>query len=264
MSLTDEQRRLREGKLTASVIGCLMTGDADKTLDLWRQMVGAEREEPDWERIWPVQLGVASEALNLEWYAYKTGHPLFRCGEVVTHPRHEWACATLDGFDDALVGPVDAKHVGGFEPRATVVARYLPQMTWQMDVSGAKRSALSIIEGAREPVTEIIEWHAEYSAELWRRAAVFMECVWSLTPPVEMPAVAAPVAAVREADLSANNLWCVEADAWLTNRNAAKRFTSSEKELKLLVEADVRRAHGAGIEITRDRANRLSIKELKP
>lgn len=261
--LTEEQLRLRDGKLTASSVGCLMTGNTDKLLDLWRQMVGAEREEVDWAHIWPVRLGEASEALNLEWWAYKTGRALRRGGEVVVHPRHKWACATLDGFDDGLVGPVDAKHVGGFEPRATVIARYLPQMTWQMDCTGAKRSALSIIEGARAPVPEIIEWDAEYSAELWRRAAAFMECVWSLTPPVALPAVAAPVPATREADLSASNLWCVEADAWLTHRVAAKRFAGAEKELKALVEDDVKRAHGAGIECTRDRAGRLSIKEIR-
>lgn len=263
MSLTAEQMRLREGKLTASSVGCLMTGDADKLLDLWRQMVGAERDEPDWAHIWPVRLGETTEALNLEWWEYKTGRVLTRKGEVVAHPTVEWACATLDGFDDGLIGPVDAKHVGGFEQRATVVTRYLPQMTWQMDATGAKRSALSIIEGAREPVAEIIEWDAEYSAELWRRARAFMECVWSMVPPVALPAVAAPVAAVREVDLSHSNSWCVEADAWLTHRASAKRFAAAEKELKAQIEADVRRAHGAGVEVLRDRAGRLSIREQR-
>lgn len=263
MSLTEEQLRQRDGKLSASVVGCLMTADTDKMLDLWRLMVGDPAYvEPDWAHIWPIRLGEASEALNLEWWTYKTGRPLSRCGEVVVHPKHEWACATLDGFDEGLVGPVDAKHVGGFEPVETIVARYLPQMTWQMDVTGAKRAALSIIAGAKEPVVETLEWNADYSSELWRRAAAFMHCVWDLRPPVALPAVAAPVAAVRDADMSESNWWCEQAAAWLSTYKEARAAEIASKELKKLVAPDAKRAFGAGVEIIRDRAGRLSLREL--
>jgi hypothetical protein len=264
MALTEEQQRLREGRLTASAVGALMSGDEDKLLDLWREMTGADRDVPDWEHIWPVQLGVATEALNLSWYSYRTGRPLCRQGEVVVHPRHEWAASTLDAFDEGLVGPVDAKHVGGWEQRSVIVARYLPQMTWQMDCTCTKKSVLSIIEGVKEPVAEFIEWDADYSAELWRRAEQFMECVWNLTPPVALPAVAAPVAAVREVCMDESNIWTNYAAEWLDCRVAAKAFAAAEKELKAAVPADAKRAYGAGIECIRDRAGRLSIKGMKP
>lgn len=262
MSLTAEQQRLREGRLTASAVGPLMTGEADKLLNLWRLMVGdPDFEDRDWDRFWPARLGSASEALSLEWYGYTTGRPVARCGEVVIHPVHDWAAATLDGFDDGLVGPVEAKHVGGFEPRDRIVARYLPQVTWQMDVTGTKRAALSIIEGAKEPVIELVEWDAAYSAELWRRADAFMECVRSLTAPVAIEPVAAPVAAVIEYDFTGRNEWAAHAGAWIDNRTAAKAFAASEKGLKGLVPADAAKCTGHGIAITRDRAGRLSIKE---
>lgn len=262
--LTPEQLRLRDGKLTASAVGALVSGDDEKVLNLWRFMVGdPDYDEPDWQRIWPVRLGEATEALNLEWYGHKLGRALCRSGEVVMHPSCSWACATLDGFDDGLVGPVDAKHVGGFEAREKIVTRYFAQMTWQMDCTGTKRSALSIIEGGREPAIEIIEWDAGYSAELWARAEAFMRCVESLTPPVTLPAVAAAVPAVREVDLSMSNAWVSAAADWLENRLAARTFGSAEKSLKGLIEPDVKRAFGAGVEGTRDRAGRLTLKESK-
>lgn len=262
MALTPEQRRLREGKLSASEVGKLMSGDADKIMNLWRVKVG-EIDEPDLSGVWPVALGVHTEALNLFWYRRTTGRPLELCGEVVTHPNCAWACATLDGFDNELVGPVDAKHVGGFEKLQTIVARYSAQMHWQMDCTGTKRSALSIIEGSREPVIEYIDWDAEFSKELWRRAAIFMQCVWDLTPPVAFPPIQAPVAAVKEVDMSTSNAWAVNAENWLKTKGYARSCAIAEKELKALVAPDVKRAYGSGIEIARDRANRMSIKELR-
>lgn len=260
--LTPEQRRLREGKLSASEVGRLMTGDPDKIMNLWRVKVG-EIEEDDLSDVWPVQLGIHTEALNLAWYERNTGHHLFKRGSVVTHPTVPWACSTLDGFDIKLVGPVDAKHVGGFEKLQTIVARYSAQMHWQMDCTGTTRSALSIIEGSREPVIEYIDWDAEYSAELWRRAEIFMQCVWDLTPPVAFPPIQAPVAAVKEVDMTGSNAWAVNADAWLKTKGYARSCVLAEKALKELVAPDVRRAYGGGIEITRDRANRMSVKELR-
>lgn len=260
--LTPEQLRLRAGKLTASAVGRLMSGDPDKIMSLWRTMVG-EADEEDLSDIWAVRLGETTEALNLAWYERNTGRRLIWQGKVVTHPTHHWACATLDGFDTELGGPVDAKHVGGFEPRSTVVARYTAQMHWQMDCTGTKRSALSIIEGAREPVIEIVEWNAEYSAELWRRAGIFMQCVWDLSPPVAFAPIQAPVAAVKEVDMTTSNSWAQEAENWLKTKGYARSCQIAEKELKALVASDVKRAFGHGIEITRDRANRMSIKELR-
>lgn len=128
--LTEAQLRARDGRLTASRVAALMTGDEAKILDLWREMVGDPAWTPeDLSGVWPVQLGIATEALNLEWYARKHG-PLTRQGEVVIHPTADWAVCTLDGFDAALPGPVECKHVGGREPLERVLERYQPQLHW--------------------------------------------------------------------------------------------------------------------------------------
>jgi hypothetical protein len=62
--LTKAQIEQRQGKLTASRVACLMTGDAEKILRLYKEMIGEEDEE-DLSRVWPVALGVAAEQLQL-------------------------------------------------------------------------------------------------------------------------------------------------------------------------------------------------------
>jgi len=177
------------------------------------------------------------------------------------HPHYEWACATLDGFDDGLVGPVDAKHVGGFEKREAIVSRYTAQLFWQMSVTGTTRSALSIIEGSKEPVVEVIEWDSDYAVELWDRAKAFMECVWSLVPPVALPAVAAPVAAIREVCMENHNEWAVHAGVFIETYAAAKKFEKANKGIKSLVPSDAAKCFGHGVIATRNRAGALYIRE---
>ena len=144
MGLTTEQRAQREGKLTASRVAVLMSGDRDGILRLYYEMIGEQPEE-NLDDVWPVQLGAATEQLNLSWYERRNKRLLIRRGEVVTSSRFEWAAATLDGFDPELNCPVECKHVGGFEPSVVIIDRYQPQMQWQMMCTGTKLCALSVI-----------------------------------------------------------------------------------------------------------------------
>ena len=96
--LNAEQIKARTGKLTASRIACLMKGDAKEIYNLWLEMTGQEFEHEDLLRVWPVQLGSATEQLSLDWFEMKNGLPVTRRGEVVVHPDYEWAACTLDGW----------------------------------------------------------------------------------------------------------------------------------------------------------------------
>lgn len=263
VTLTAAQYAARDGKLTASRVACLMRGDEAAILNLWREMVGDPSfVAEDLSGVWPVQLGVATEPLNLAWYARKTGRQLTRQGEVVIHPRAGWAAATLDAWDDALPGPIEAKHVGGREPLATIVARYQPQIHWQMMVTEARQAAFTIIEGANEPVVENIPFDERYAAELWSRAEAFMRCVETLTPPFAVPAIAAPTIPERIVDLTGDNEWADHAATWRENAAAKKKAETAEKALKAKVPSDAARCFGHGVTINRDRAGRLSLREL--
>ncbi len=192
--LSAEQLKARDGKLTASRVACLMQGDAEKILNLWRELTGDPSFVPDdLSGVWPVRLGEATEDLNLHWYERRTGRTATRRGEVVVHPVHTYAACTLDGFDAVIGAVIECKCVGGFEARDKVIDRYQPQVQWQMAVTQTTKAVLSIIEGGKEPVLEEIGYDAAYCKELWTRAAAFMLCVQTLRPPVALAPVVAPV-----------------------------------------------------------------------
>jgi predicted phage-related endonuclease len=260
MALTAAQLAARTGKLTSSRIACLMTGDAKKILQLYNEMIGTAAPE-DLSDLWPVRLGEATEALNLEWFERKNGCKLIRHGEVVDHPLLSWACITLDGWYEELQCPVEAKHVGGREPIEVVVERYQPQMQWVMEVTCADQIALSIIQGANAPTVEFIERDVAYAKEMIKRGQQFMDCVRRKVPPVELPPVPPPIDAKAVYDMAGNNQWAAFAGVWLETKKAADLCWDAEKVLKSLVPADGKKVHGHGVQITRDRAGRLSLRE---
>lgn len=260
MALTAEQLRLRQDKLTASQVSALMSGDADKILRLWKMHIGdPSYVEEDLSGVWPVRLGEATEALNLEWYSRKYG-PISRMGEVV-YGSPDWMAATLDGWDNQRGCVIECKHVGGREPLETIVSRYTPQTTWQMMVTDTKECALSVIMGANEPIVEILTLDADYAAELMRRAVRFMECVATLTPPVSLPPVAAPVIAAKIYPMDDNAEWKAQAGRWLQAIGAAQIAKEAEKNIKAMVPADAAKAIGCGIVVTRNRAGAMSLRE---
>ena len=112
--LTQAQLEARAGKLTGSRIACLMTADTAAIMQLYLEMIG-EKEPEDLSDIWAVQLGMATEELQVDWFQQKHG-AVIRRGEVVKHVKLPWAAATLDGWCAPLDLPVEAKHVGGREP----------------------------------------------------------------------------------------------------------------------------------------------------
>lgn len=258
--LTEAQIKAREGKLTASRVACLMTGDAAKIMQLYLEMIG-EGEPEDLSHVWPVRLGEATEKLNLDWFEARNG-PLTRRGDVVVHPKYPWAAATLDAWSEALQCPIECKHVGGREPLEVIIERYQPQMQWQMEVTGASECALSVIMGANEPAIDFILRDVEYAAEMIRRGQQFMRCVETRRTPVALPAVAAPVDPTKVVDMTSNNLWAARADDWLRNFDAAAIVKDAEKVLKSLVPDDAKKCHGHQVQITRDRAGRLSLREI--
>ena len=264
MSLTEAQRLARSGKLTASRVSCLMTGDKAKIMAVWRELCGDPTyEEEDLSEIWAVRLGSLTESLNLEWYEKIKNKTLTRRGEVVNHPDYEWAAATLDGFDATIPGPIECKHVSGFEKFDTILARYQPQIHWQMEVTQTRQCAFSVIEGGRQPRVEIIDYDKPYADELMARALRLMEHVWNMTPPVELePVELKHISRLRDYNMTGNNQWATAAGDFLQHQKAAEVWKDAVETLKGMVANDAASASGYGVIARRDRANRLSIRSL--
>lgn len=259
--LTEAQRKAREDRLTASRIACLMNGNAEAIMQLYREMIG-EIPEEDLSDVWAVQLGAVTEQLNLDWYE-KKNNIILRRGEVRIHPHFEWAACTLDGWDYALRCPVECKHVGGREPLEVIIDRYQPQMQWQMLVTDAAQCALSVIMGANAPIVEYIDRDYDYGAEMIQRGKQFMDCVRERRAPVALPAVPPPANATKIYDMTGNNKWAVYAVDWKCTKEAFDLCKHSEQVLKAMVPADAKKCHGHGVRITRDRAGRLSLREFQ-
>ena len=62
--------------------------------------------------------------------------------------------------------------------------------------------------------------------------------------------------------LEGQNSWAAAAADWLTHREAAKIHSNACVQIKALVEDDVARAFGHGIEAKRSKSGAISIREI--
>lgn len=262
MALTREQLRQREGKLTASRIACIMNGNQQEILNLWREMTG----DPDYvpeprDESWFMMLGTATEQINLDWLQRRVG-PITGRGVVFQHPEYEWAAATLDGWIEKLACPVEAKHNNGFEKIEEVIQRYMPQMHWQMICTDAEQCCLSVIRGTKEPEPYYVELNAAYADAMMNRALSFMAHVRNLTPPVVLPNVieAPKVPATKTAEILSPE-WKDAADKWIRFKASVLSFKKAEEAIKAMTPQDVAVAFGHGITVKRSRNGALRIFE---
>jgi len=265
VTLTPEQMKLRQGKLTGSQVGTLIRGTEEQIHDLWRLVSGdPSAVEPDFSDNWPVQLGTVSEELNLRWFAKKHG-PVSRQGEVVTH-ENGWAACTLDGWDVSNDIPIQCKHVIQYKEIGDVLDWYSPQHHWEMFVTRRKRIASSVIIGALEPEVNFVPYDEAYGNALYRRAEQFMQCVWNLTPPVALPPLVDPVRPedFKTVDMVGNNSWASMARDWLENKESAKKFEESKKAIKEMMAPDTGTAYGHGITAKRGKDGSVRIREGEP
>src|SRR5258705_5046093 len=224
MALTNAQRLAREGKLTASRVAPLMTGDKAKIMAVWAELCGDPTyQEENLDDIWAVRLGSLTESLNLDWYEKIQNKILSRRGEVINHPDYDWAAATLDGFDATIPGPIECKHVSGFEKFDTVLQRYQPQIHWQMEVTQTRKCAFSVIEGGRQPRVEIVDYDKAYADELMARAIRLMEHVWNMTPPVKLQQVELKrISRLRDYNMTGNKQWATADGDFVELQKAAE------------------------------------------
>lgn len=250
---------LRDGRITGSRASILMGEDPAGILSLWRQMRGEEPEE-DLSRKWAVQLGIATEPLNLAWYSMKVGYLLIRRNEFVLHPVKSRFGVTLDAFDPTLDCPIECKAVGGRESLETVIDRYQPQCQLQMACTDTRRCALSVIFGGSEPVVEFLDRDDGYIAELLERGERFLDCLDRGIEPVEIELPPPPPLPWREVDMTGSNAWASLANVWDMTKEAAEQHDEAIAGLKSLLPADVRKAWGYGVRVARDRAGRVSVR----
>jgi len=262
LGLGRELTFVRRSGIGGSDANIILSGDEERIVRLWREKRG-EMEAEDLSAVLPVMLGSWSEAFNRQWYERDTGYQVSHVGASLACERFAWRRCTLDGFVTVRCGVFEAKHVNAFARGEEVLARYMPQLQHNMAVAGAQLAILSVIFGNHK--WEVFEVASDwlYQEELLIAESRFWDCVRSGERPVAAPVPEAPLpVGVREVCLEGNNAWAAAASDWLDCREAAKRHKAASAILKDLVEVDVARAFGHGVEARRSKAGALTIREL--
>ena len=228
---------------------------------LWEQKTGRAESE-DLSNVLPVIMGTWTEALNRYWFEKQTSHivDLSDVGHC-THPEYPFLRANLDGR--VGLGIWEGKHVNAFAKPEEVREKYYAQCQHNLAVANAPVCYLSVFLGTMKWEMFEIDEDPEYQAELLAREIEFWNFVTTDTAPpmVEDSGMTAlPVDDMRECDMTGNNVWASAAADYLENQKAAADFKKADETLKGLVEGDVKRAFGHGVEINRAKNGALRIK----
>ena len=139
----------------------------------------------------------------------------------------------------------------------------MPQLQHNMAVAKVDRAYLSVIFGNHKYEWFEVASDWVYQIELLQAEIDFWDCVQTGKEPVaSTPPLPPKPVGVREICLDGNNGWAAAAADWLAHREAAKAHASATSQIKELVEADVARAFGHGIEARRSKAGAVTIREL--
>jgi predicted phage-related endonuclease len=262
LRLSDRERRLRAEGIGGSDANVILSREGDRIRDLWREKRG-EASPPDLSDKLSVMLGCWTEAFNRQWYEQLSGEHVTETGKSFACARYDWRRCTIDGLIEATGAIWEAKHTSAFAKPDEVLERYMPQLQHNMAVVGVDRAILSVIFGNHR--FEIFEVAADwlYQVELLDAEQHFWDCVQTGREPmaVEPPPAPRPIG-TREICLEGNNAWASAAFDWLTHREAAKVHASACTSIKSLVDEDVSRAFGHGIEAKRSKSGAITIREV--
>jgi putative phage-type endonuclease len=250
----------RKKGIGGSDAGAIMSG---KWRQLWEIKTG--RAEPeDLSGVLAVAMGEVTEDLNLLWFERQTKRPVIARGMSLTHPYYGFMRVTLDGLVEHPNAVIEAKWTGAFNKIEEIEQRYMAQVHHNMMACGYDRAFLSVITG--RPSYELIEIVRDenYAAALLRYEQEFWRYVETDTAPPDRGSIAAPIkpTAYRSVDMSQNNEWAYHAIGWLESIAASRKCDKSAKELRALVEPNVREAAGHGVKIARSKDGKLLIKEI--
>lgn len=240
----------------------ILSGDRERIIGLWREKRG-EQQPVDLTDNLSVMLGCWTEPFNRMWYEKLTGQQVDRLDVCLTCSTNPWRRCTLDGYIAATDTIFEAKQTNAFAKPEEVLERYMPQLQHNMAMARTERAILSVIFGNHKYEVFEIGFDWVYQIELLQAELDFWDCVETGREPVPAvpPAPPRPIG-TREVCLEGSNAWTVAASDWLEHREAAKAHAAAVSQLKELVEPDVARAFGHGIEAKRSKAGAITIREL--
>lgn len=250
LSYSPEWHAARKQSVGGSDAGKIASGDAETLEALRLDKLGRSKPE-DLSRVLPVQMGSWTEPLNRLFLSYAIEKDV-KPGKAVHNSQYPWARASLDGVTDGAI--VECKHVNEFSKIDAVLEKYYAQLQHNMACASADAAYLSVIIGTAKFHHVLVARDDDYVTDLMEREESFWDHVVMDIPIHEAQPVAAEPKIPREriVDMDRNNEWAVIAGKIIESKSAADIFKKSCDEIKKLVDSDVKRAHGHGVEVTVD------------
>jgi predicted phage-related endonuclease len=254
----------RKGFLGGSDARIVMGADEAALHRLWRVKRG-EAVPEDLSGNLTVQLGLATEQLNRQWYERASGTTIREIQSWVRHPVIRWMAATLDGVVEGTGAVFEAKFMlpWSFSEEAAA-EKHMAQLQHNMWVTNATAAVLSIITGGGKWVEIKIPADSLYQHLLLTAEKKFWRCVESGDPPrlfgVEPPR--ARIEAVRIVDMSSSNAWAEFSAIFRQSREAYLEHENAKTELKALMPEDAKEAIGHGIRAKRSKSGAVSFDVL--
>jgi YqaJ-like viral recombinase domain len=257
----DKARTHRRGFIGGSDARIIMSPDEAALIRLWKEKRG-EAEPEDFSGNLIVQLGVATEALNLTWYERNTGRVITDAQRWVRHPVHRYLAATLDGFVNDLDAVFEAKFMlpWSFSEEAAA-EKHMAQLQHNMWVTNARSAVLSIITGGGKWIEMTIPADALYQHFLITAERRFWRCVQTGDTPrpygIEPPRPR--IEGVHIVDMSESNSWAEFAGLFCPTRSAFLDHERAKSELKALMPEDAKEASGHGVRAKRSKSGAVSF-----
>jgi len=243
----------------------IMGNDEAALVRLWREKRG-EAEPEDLSNNLIVQLGKATEELNVCWYERNSGQRVIDRQRLVKHSAISFMAATLDGIVEGTEAVFEAKFMlpWSFSEEAAA-EKYMAQVQHNMWVTHLRTSVLSIITGGGKWVEIAIPMDPLYLSVLVSAEKKFWRCVQSGEPPhlinAEPPRPQLEV--VRIVDMSSSNLWAEFAALFRNTRSAFLDHERARTELKALMPEDAKEAIGHGVRAKRSKTGAVSFDVLE-
>src|SRR6266566_4820690 len=242
----------------------IMGSEEAALIRLWREKRG-EIEPEDLSGNLIVQLGVATEDLNRQWFERNTGRTLKDVQRRIRHPVIRWMGATLDGVVAETGAVFEAKFMLPWSfSEEGAAEKHMAQLQHNMWVTHSRLAALSVITGGGKWVEISISADSLYQHLLLTAEKKFWRCVENGEAPrlfgVEPPRPR--IDAIRIVDMSSSNSWAEFAALFRNTRDAFLDHERSKSELKALVPEDAKEAIGHGVRAKRSRSGAISFDVL--
>ena len=225
-------------------------------------------EQVDLSDVLPVQIGIATEKLNLDWLEKKLIKEEYEHTEIkrdITLEQKDFMMSHLDGLIEDANIVVEAKHTYENNNLENVAQYYYCQMQHYMMHSGANETYLTVFFGNRNHEWASIESDPEFQEKLYKAEMAFWKFVEEDKEPTDFAPIEQPkeikLDGMRTLDMKDNK----EMNILIDSLKEVKPYVALQKQIvtdiKALVPDDCRKAFGNGITLSRSKKGTLTLRE---